>query len=63
MKNSGRYLCLIPGLAPQRDSRRGRVEELTELMAELRVQLIGPIRQELLSGIKTKKQFSSLKKK
>lgn len=38
------------------------VEELTELVAELRVQLIGPIRQELLSGVKTKKQFSSLKK-
>ena len=41
---------------------RGLVEELTELVAELRVQLIGPIRQELLSGVKTKKQFSSLKK-
>ncbi|OGQ88990.1 MAG: twitching motility protein PilT [Deltaproteobacteria bacterium RIFOXYD12_FULL_56_24] len=38
------------------------VEELTELVAELRVQLIGPVRQELLSGVKTKKQFSSLKK-
>jgi hypothetical protein len=43
-------------------AERALVEELTELVAELRVQLIGPIRQELLSGIKTKKQFSSLKK-
>lgn len=38
------------------------VEELTELVGELRVQLIGPIRQELLSGIKVKRQFSTLKK-
>lgn len=38
------------------------VEELAELVAELRVQLIGPIRQELLSGIKVKKQFAALKK-
>jgi hypothetical protein len=43
-------------------AERDLVEELTELVADLRVQLIGPIRQELLSGIKTKKQFSSLKK-
>jgi len=43
-------------------AERGLVEELTELVAELRVQLIGPIRQELLSGIKTKKQFTALKK-
>ena len=43
-------------------TKRALVEELTELVAELRVQLIGPIRQELLSGVKTKKQFSSLKK-
>ncbi len=37
------------------------VRELTELIKEVRVQLIGPIRQELLSGISLKKQFDELK--
>ena len=37
------------------------VKELQELINEVRVQLIGPIRQEILSGIKTKKQFQTLK--
>ncbi len=37
------------------------VEELRDLIEEIRVQLIGPIRQELLSGIKSKKQFNTLK--
>ena len=36
------------------------VEELSELIDEVRVEIIGPIRQELLSGIKTKKQFGKL---
>ena len=35
-------------------------EELIHLIDEVRVQLIGPIRQELLSGIKLKKQFDVL---
>ncbi len=38
------------------------VKELIELITELRVQIIGPIRQEILSGVKEKKQFSRLKK-
>ena len=38
------------------------VKELKELIKEVRVQLIGPIRQELLSGIKSKKQFNTLKR-
>jgi len=38
------------------------VVEFRELIEEVRVQLIGPIRQELLSGIKRKQQFSKLKK-
>lgn len=37
------------------------VNELEELIKESRVQLIGPVRQELLNGIKHKKQFNSLK--
>jgi predicted nucleic acid-binding protein len=39
-----------------------QVAEFQELVKEVRVQLIGPIRQEILSGIKTKSQFSRLKK-
>lgn len=37
------------------------VAELRELIRELRVQMIGPIRQELLSGIPSKAQFEQLK--
>jgi len=37
------------------------VAELKNLIEEVRVQLIGPIRQELLSGIKSDKQFNTLK--
>ena len=37
------------------------IEELRNLIEEIRVQLIGPIRQELLNGIKSKKQFETLK--
>jgi len=35
--------------------------ELRELIKELRVQMIGPIRQELLSGIKYYAQFESMR--
>ena len=38
------------------------VEELEELIKEFRAQLIGPIRQELLNGIRSEKQFRVLKK-
>ena len=38
------------------------VRELEELIKEVRVQLIGPVRQELLNGIKNEKQFNTLKK-
>ncbi len=37
------------------------INELQELIKEIRVQLIGPVRQELLSGVKSKKQFDLLK--
>lgn len=35
-------------------------EQLSELIAGHRVQIIGPIRQELLSGIKDERQFADL---
>ncbi|MCK5340733.1 MAG: PIN domain-containing protein [Desulfobulbaceae bacterium] len=38
------------------------IVELQELIQEVRVQLIGPIRQEILSGVKKKQQFTKLKK-
>ena len=37
------------------------VSELMELVKELRVQLIGPVRQEILSGIKGLDQFTVLR--
>jgi predicted nucleic acid-binding protein len=37
-------------------------EELSELIKELRVRIIGPVRQELLSGIKVENQFNELKR-
>ncbi len=37
------------------------VNELKEVIREGRVQMIGPVRQELLSGIKTIKQFDKLR--
>lgn len=37
------------------------VTELIELVKELRVQLIGPVRQEILSGIKHMDQFTKLR--
>jgi len=36
-------------------------KELSELIKEVRVQIIGPIRQEILSGIKSQKQFENLR--
>jgi predicted nucleic acid-binding protein len=37
------------------------IGELESLISDYRVQLIGPIRQELLSGIKSAEQFDELK--
>jgi predicted nucleic acid-binding protein len=37
------------------------LHELSSLIREVKVQMIGPIRQELLSGIKSIKQFNELK--
>lgn len=42
-------------------SQRLVVRELTELIAEGRVFLIGPIRHEILSGIRSPSQFESLR--
>lgn len=44
--------------APKSDAA---TEALSELIRELRVRIIGPIRQELLSGIRSEKQFKELR--
>jgi hypothetical protein len=53
----------IWSLALRRNTQKSNhlVDELKELISEVRVQFIGPIRQELLSGIKSKKQFRELR--
>jgi predicted nucleic acid-binding protein len=38
------------------------VDELRGLINDHRVQMIGPIRQEILSGIRSKSQFNNLEK-
>ena len=43
------------------DSFVKEVQILKSLILEKKIQMIGPIRQELLSGIKSEKQFNSLK--
>ena len=48
-------------LRRKKNAQDAVVKELDELISEGRTQLIGPIRQELLSGIKNKKQFDALK--
>jgi predicted nucleic acid-binding protein len=53
----------IWSLALRRDSNQNQSikTELTEIIKEVRVQIVGPIRQEILSGIKSKKKFEQLK--
>lgn len=50
-------------LALRKDTSKEKkiIKALTELIREVRVQLIGPIRQEILSGIKSQKRFLELK--
>ena len=55
----------IWSLALRRDKQpdsKIEVIEFEELIKEVRVQIIGPIRQEILSGVKKKQQFTKLKK-
>ena len=45
----------------QEEPESAPVQELRELIRELRTALIGPVRQELLLGIREEKQFQKLK--
>jgi predicted nucleic acid-binding protein len=47
--------------ADLRETERAVVAELSELAKEGRVRIIGPVRQELLSGIKTDAQYEKLR--
>ena len=53
----------IWSLALRRDKNNNDplVLKLIELINDVRVQMIGPIRQEILSGVKSKEQFETLK--
>jgi len=53
----------IWSLVLRRDSKQNQdlEAELSEIIKEVRVQIIGPIRQEILSGIKTEKQCKQLR--
>lgn len=41
-------------------SQFAHVDEFKELISEARVQLIGPVRQEILSGVRSERQFEQL---
>jgi predicted nucleic acid-binding protein len=51
-------------LALRRDKRKisAPIQELRHLIQDHRVQIIGPIRQEILSGIRNEPQFNKLRK-
>ena len=57
----------IWSLALRRTRRTSRqqalVDELTELIREMRAEIIGPIRQEVLSAIPREEQFRSVQKR
>ncbi len=48
-------------LRRERSGEDSVAKELGELISESRAQFIGPVRQELLSGIRYEKQFAKLK--
>ena len=48
-------------LRRQKVSEDHVARELQELICEMRVQMVGPVRQELLSGVRVKKQFLNLR--
>ncbi len=58
----GRYERLVVGVTTKTPLDHPFVYELNELIKERRVQMIGPIRQEILSGLKEETQFKALQK-
>lgn len=43
------------------DTQSAHLAEFKELINEARVELIGPVRQEILSGVRSERQFEQLK--
>jgi len=50
-------------LRKKKSNRPDVIDKLTEIINTNQAHIIGPIRQELLSGVKEKKTFNSLKNK
>ena len=48
-------------LRRHRTSKNQHIDELRDLIQGVKVQMIGPIRQEILSGVRSKSQFDKLK--
>src|ERR1700692_4086395 len=59
--NSGWYLALWRNPVIQNASEKLLVAELSELIREGRARIIGLVRQELLSGIKTTEHYEKLR--
>ncbi len=55
--------CIWSSALRRKENKTGSryVKELKELIKEVRAQLMGPVRQEILSGVKSKKQYGVLK--
>jgi predicted nucleic acid-binding protein len=51
-----------PALRRDKQEPSAPVQELRHLIHDHRVQMIGPIRQEILSGIRSESQFKKLRK-
>jgi hypothetical protein len=48
---------------PKNKAEEQIIKELVELIRELRVVIVGPVRQELLTGISNEKMFNQLRQK
>ena len=48
---------------PKTEGQQGIINELADLIKDLRAAMIGPIRQELLSGIVDENKFNQLRQK
>lgn len=54
--------CIWSSALRRKNPDRELIEKLNDLISDSRVSITGPIRQEILSGISSAKQFHKLKK-
>lgn len=65
-EDNRRYLRVVAGSAAEKRAQAGSIEDqqmltqLREAIQDRRAAIIGPIRQEILSGIRDKAQFSNI---